>query len=70
MSAVAKKRKVYPTPPSIKVYFLDNDELRKQIYEDAERFGVSLSIMTNMYIKAGRPLVVKALEKVLPDQVN
>lgn len=70
MSTVKKKRKVQVPPPSIKIYFVDNGEMRKQIEEDAERFGVSLSIIANMYIKAGRPIVIKSLEKALPEQVN
>ena len=69
MRTVNKIKKVSP-PPSIKIYFVDNGELRKQIEKDAKKFGVSLSIMSMMYIKAGRPLVVKTFEKMnqeLPD---
>jgi hypothetical protein len=63
MSTVQKKKKGSP-PPSIRVYFVDNGDLRKTIETDAKKFGVSISIMANMYIKAGRPLVVKTLDSM------
>jgi len=69
-ATVKKKRKVQVPPPSIKIYFVDNGDMKKQIEQDAERFGTSISVIANMYIKAGRPIVVKSLEKVLPEQVN
>ena len=69
-TATQKKRKVQVPPPSIKIYFVDNGDMREQIQKDAERFGMSISIIANMYIKAGRPIVIKSLEKAIPDQVN
>jgi len=59
-----KKKVKGSQPPSIRIYFVDNGELRKQISEDAKKLGVSMSVMAGMYIKAGRPLVVKTLEKM------
>lgn len=63
MKTVNKKVKV-SQPPSIRIYFVDNGELRKQISDDAKKLGVSMSVMAGMYLKAGRPLVVKTLEKM------
>lgn len=62
MNTVKNKKTKQVPPPSIRVYFVDNGELRKTIENDAKKFGVSISIMANMYIKAGRPLVVKTLD--------
>jgi len=64
MSTVNKKKTKQVPPPSIRVYFVDNGELRDIIEADAKKFGVSTSIMANMYIKAGRPLVVKTLDSM------
>lgn len=50
--------------PSIRVYFVDNGDMRKLIEKDAKNLGVSISVMANMFIKAGRPLVVKSLEEM------
>lgn len=61
MKTVQIKKRKSP-PPSIRIYFVDNGELRDTIENDAKRFGVSLSVMAKMYLKAGRPLVVKTFE--------
>lgn len=65
-----KRRKVQVPPPAIKIYFVGNGDMREQILNDAKRFGVSVSALANMYIRAGRPTVVKSLEKAVPEQVN
>lgn len=63
MKTVSNKPKASQTP-SIKIYFADNGQLRQQIIEDAKKMGVSVSVMASMYLKAGRPLVVKTFEKM------
>jgi hypothetical protein len=63
MKTVKKSKRVADRRVALKIYFLQNGEMRSQIEEDAKRFGVSQSQIANMYIRAGRPLVVKTLEK-------
>ena len=50
---------------SIRIYFVDNGELRDQIESDSKKFGMSLSIMANLYIRAGRPTILNALNAEL-----
>lgn len=57
------KQKASQTP-SIKIYFADNGDMRNQIIADAKKNGVSVSVMAAMYLKAGRPLVVKTLDSM------
>jgi hypothetical protein len=52
---------------SIRIYFVDNGELRDQIESDSKKFGMSLSIMANLYIRAGRPTILNALNAELQE---
>lgn len=56
-----KKKRVLP--PSIRVYFPHGkDELIELIQNEAETLGISSSSLALMYLKAGRPLVMKSFE--------
>lgn len=61
--AMQRKTKESEKVKSIRIYFVDNGELRDQIENDAKKFGMSLSIMANLYIRAGRPIILNALDK-------
>ena len=60
-----KKNGKSKTLKSIRIYFVDNGELRDQIESDSKKFGMSLSIMANLYIRAGRPTILNALNAEL-----
>lgn len=52
-------------PPSIRVYFPSGrDELIEQIENEAKSLGLSSSSLALMYLKAGRPMVLKSFENM------
>jgi len=52
-------------PPSIRVYFPQGrDELIEQIENEAKTLGMSSSSLALMYLKAGRPMVLKSFESM------
>lgn len=57
----SKKKRVLP--PSIRVYFPHGKgELIDMIQNEANTLGISSSSLALMYLKAGRPLVMKSFE--------
>jgi hypothetical protein len=63
MSAQGKKRK---RPVSITVFFPQDPALRKQIVEDAKKFGVSASVLVKLSLDAGYPLVREKFKELIP----